>query len=92
MEFLNRVPFRVLQKLDKLLTPCPFCGSEVRIVQSDGDDCRISRECRRGYYIKCWKCDLFFGYEPKRGGVYDSEHLGALVARWNTLVQREEEE
>lgn len=75
-------------RLQKALGPCPFCGELPRLVQSDGGDCRISRECRAGYYIKCWKCDLLFGYESDRGGVWDEAELEWLVRDWNQSKAR----
>lgn len=75
-------------RLQKALKPCPFCGGEPRLVQSDGGDCRMSRECKRGYYIKCRNCDLLFGYEPDRGGAWSKDELDALVRDWNESKAR----
>lgn len=75
-------------QIENRLKPCPFCGGEPRLVQSDGGDCRISRECKKGYYIKCWNCDLLFGYEPDRGGVWQEEDLPGLVQDWNESKAR----
>lgn len=79
---------RQWEKIEKVLDPCPFCGQRVRLVQSDGGDCRMSRECKKGYYIKCWNCDLLFGYEPDRGGAWRKEDLDALVKDWNESKAR----
>lgn len=84
-KFSNYIPVKHRQMLDSQLNPCPFCESVVRIIQSDGTDCAISRECRKGFYIKCWECELLFGYEPQRGGTYMGDQLRLLVSRWNTM-------
>lgn len=76
------------KRLQKALKPCPFCNGEPRLIQSDGGDCRMSRDCRHGYYIKCWNCDLLFGYEPDRGGVWQECDLGFLVRDWNERKAR----
>ena len=48
----------------------------------------MSRECRHGFYIKCMACDLLFGYEPNRGGVWCMDGLDALVRDWNEGTAR----
>ncbi|HZK41846.1 MAG TPA: helix-turn-helix transcriptional regulator [Clostridia bacterium] len=48
----------------------------------------MSRECRHGFYIQCLACDLLFGYEPNRGGVYDVGGLVELIQTWNRSLGR----
>ncbi len=74
---------RQWEKIERVLDPCPFCGQRVRLIRSDGGDCRMSRECRHGFYIQCLACDLLFGYEPNRGGVYPMDHMNELVMAWS---------
>ena len=57
---------RQWEKIEKVLDPCPFCGQRVRLFRSDGGDCRMSRECRHGFYIRCLACDLP-GWEQSKG-------------------------
>lgn len=75
-------------RIENRLKPCPFCGQRVRLFRSDGGDCRMSRECRHGFYIRCLACDLLFGYEPNRGGVWRMDGLDALVRDWNESKAR----
>ncbi len=77
---------RQWEKIEKVLDPCPFCGQRVRLFRSDGGDCRMSRECRHGFYIRCLACDLLFGYEPNRGGVYSMDHINELIQAWGARV------
>ena len=70
-------------RLQKALKLCPFCGGEPRLVQSDGGDCRMSRECDYGFYVKCSSCSVMFGYEPDRGGMFPPGTLLKLVQLWN---------
>lgn len=85
MDYITR---RKWEALERALKPCPFCGEPVRIHRSDGGDCRMSRECRHGFYIKCWHCQLMFGYEADRGGIYRIEDLDKLVWDWCTGTAR----
>lgn len=70
-------------RIENRLKPCPFCGGAIKLIRSDGGDCRFSRECRGGFYLMCFDCDLLFGYEPNRGGVWRMEDIRALACRWN---------
>lgn len=75
-------------EIEKKLGSCPVCAGSVKLVRSNGEDCRISRECRNGFYLRCFSCDLFFGYEPDRGGMYDVGGLVELIQTWNRSLGR----
>ncbi len=79
MEHITR---RQWEHLENRLNKCPFCDNRVFLIRSDGGDCRYSRECCHGFYVKCWHCQLMFGYEPNRGGIYRIEDLDKLVRDW----------
>mgnify|MGYP003600582277 FL=1 len=74
---------RKWEALERALKPCPFCQEPVRIHRSDGGDCRYSRECRNGFYIRCLNCCMLFGYEPDRGGIYDVTDVVTMANHWN---------
>ena len=70
-------------QIENRLVPCPVCGKKMKLIRSDGGDCRMSRECDYGFYVKCSSCSVMFGYEPNRGGVWRMEDIRALACRWN---------
>lgn len=70
-------------QVENSLIPCPVCGKKMKLIRSDGGDCRMSRECGYGFYIKCSSCSVMFGYEPDRGGMFPPETLLKLVQLWN---------
>jgi len=72
--------------VERQLGRCPVCGADPKLIKSDGGDCRYSRECRHGFYIRCLACDLLFGYEPNRGGVYSMDHINELIQAWGARV------
>ncbi len=70
-------------QIENRLVPCPVCGKKMKLIRSDGGDCRMSRECDYGFYVKCSSCSVMFGYEPDRGGMFPPGTLLKLVQLWN---------
>jgi Lar family restriction alleviation protein len=64
-----------IEKLEKELLPCPFCGGEP-IIWNETDS--FNREL---YYIQCQGCGLSFN---DSWGTYDTPHIEKEVEKWNT--------
>ncbi len=65
--------------MDYYLKPCPFCGQIPYIDKPEPNvfDYRHTP----GYCVRCFECDLLFGYDIDWGGWFKT---GAVVAAaWN---------
>lgn len=61
------------------LEPCPFCGSETRLMEGRGDWDRLDARPRPNvWWAHCWSC-----------GTRSGEHQTAAeaIAAWNTRTQ-----
>lgn len=63
-------------KTDKL-SRCPFCKCEVVAISN-------SLPLRRGWYIYCAECEMFWGYHEVYGGLYPSK--AKLTKEWNEVT------
>lgn len=73
-----------MEKIEKNLKPCPFCGGGAIIAESKYP--RLTRpERNHPYYVCCCGCDLLFGYDVDYGGEFDSEKEAADA--WNNRAR-----
>ena len=61
------------------LKPCPLCGYEPEICQSEA---YIGRDGH--YFIQCAACAWVFGYQTDCGGIYSTLELAAKD--WNKSI------
>lgn len=62
------------------LKPCPFCGGEASIVETEP---RIYIPSRNGKYaVACYGCEIYLGYDEDYGCKFDTEE--EAIEAWNT--------
>lgn len=81
----SEVPLQAKQTIEVDVKPCPFCGSNDRLVISKRDhfDKLVAENGSSMISIECKRCDLEFkDYDRENSNDYDFLRM-RIVRRWN---------
>ena len=67
--------------------PCPFCGGKVDVLRDKHPHLQSgSKSGISDWFIRCYNCDLFFGYDEDYSGLWKRKQ--GVVDAWNTRTAR----